>query len=232
MVKKFICAVGLILLSTAASSAQSNPGFVDGLTLCAVVSSVFCQSNQPSSSIGLNQAFTQKMDYPISGSSVTGLEPIIVTFPAGIATVAFDYSHVGVFTGLQTFNGGISVTSSFTATGLVTNADLVNPSTTVNGQTCTLGSTCTVAFSATIGTTVISGGVTNQILYDNGGILGNITKGNSCVYVTNGTGVPSCATTLPTGLSTVSFSVTGAASCTLTTVSHLTVVNGIVTLCN
>jgi hypothetical protein len=93
------------------------------------------------------------------------------------------------------------VTGSNTVTyEQVPNAALVNPSTTVNGQTCTLGGTCTISASAgsiTVGTTSIIGGSTNQFLYDTGGTLGEVTKGNNCVYGTNGTGVPSCVTALP-----------------------------------
>lgn len=48
--------------------AQTNPGFVDGLTLCATVTSVYCQGNPPSNSLGLNTAFSRKMDYPSSSS--------------------------------------------------------------------------------------------------------------------------------------------------------------------
>lgn len=44
-----------------------------------------------------------------------------------------------------------------------------------------------------VGGTNVTSGVTNQLLYDNSGVLGEITKGNNCVYQTNGTGVPSCA---------------------------------------
>ncbi len=68
-----------------------------------------------------------------------------------------------------------TVTGAFTATGLVTNADLVNAATTVNGQTCTLGSTCTVTAAAsgiTVGTSTISSGSTGNVLYNNGGVLG------------------------------------------------------------
>lgn len=93
----------------------------------------------------------------------------------------------------------LTVTGSFTATGLVTNADLVNTVITVNTVACTLGSSCSISAAASlvVGSTTVSSGTTNQILYDNGGTLGEITKGNSCVYGTSGTGVPSCVTTLP-----------------------------------
>lgn len=52
----------------------------------------------------------------------------------------------------------------------------------------------------TIGTTAITGGTANQILYDNAGAVGEIIKCNSGVYQTNGSGVPSCGTTLPSGV--------------------------------
>lgn len=111
----------------------------------------------------------------------------------------------------------LTVTGSLVATGLVTNADLVNQSTTVNGQTCTLGAACTISSSAgtiTIGVTTIATGTTNQLLYDNGGLLGEVTKGNSCLYGTNGTGVPSCLTALPASLTTPNLTVTGSFTAT------------------
>lgn len=49
----------------------------------------------------------------------------------------------------------------------------------------------------TVGTSTITSGTTQQILYDNAGVLGEITKCNSGVYQTNGSGVPSCGTSLP-----------------------------------
>lgn len=64
------------------------------------------------------------------------------------------------------------------------------------------------AAGITINTTTITGGTTNQLLFDNAGTIGEITKGNSCVYLTNGSGVPSCSTTLPTGIVISSASIT------------------------
>ncbi len=76
-------------------------------------------------------------------------------------------------------------------------------STTVNGQICTIGSSCTIVASAgtiTVGTTLVSSGSANALLYNNAGTLGNITTANNSVLITNGSGVPSWATTLPTSL--------------------------------
>jgi hypothetical protein len=106
---------------------------------------------------------------------------------------------------------GLTVTTLFTATGLVTNGDLANPSTTVNGQTCTLGSACTVTAAATaitVGTTTIASGTPNGLLYDNGGSFGNLATANNGVLVTSSGGVPSISSTLPSGLSAPSFTVT------------------------
>jgi hypothetical protein len=79
------------------------------------------------------------------------------------------------WTALQTFSGGATVTTSFTATGLVTNADLVNAGTTVNGVNCVLGSTCSIvatASSITIGTTTIVSGSNTKVLFDNSAVIG------------------------------------------------------------
>jgi hypothetical protein len=68
-----------------------------------------------------------------------------------------------------------TITGAFTATGLVTVADLANPSVTVNGATCTLGSTCSPpASSIVVGTTAVTSGTGGDVLYNNGGILGNL----------------------------------------------------------
>ena len=112
--------------------------------------------------------------------------------------------------------GSPTITTSFTATGLVKNADLVNASTTVNGQTCTLGSTCTItatAASITVGTTTVSGGP--GVLYNStsGGTLTAVSFVNNAVMVTNGSGVPSFSTTLPSSLAATSLTCT---TCTLT----------------
>ena len=89
---------------------------------------------------------------------------------------------------------GLTATSSFTATGLVTNSDLANSSTTVNGQPCTLGGTCTITTSASniiVGTTTVSSGTTNYLLYNNGGNLGNEAVSSLTIAYSQLTGAPS-----------------------------------------
>lgn len=69
-----------------------------------------------------------------------------------------------------TFSGTVA------GAGTIPNSVLVNAATTVNGQTCTLGSTCTVtaaASSITVGTTTISSGSDQFILYNNAGVFAN-----------------------------------------------------------
>ena len=69
----------------------------------------------------------------------------------------------------------------------VPNAALANSGTTVNGTLCTLGLTCTVTATAgtiTVGTTTIGSGTGGDILYDNGGTLGNLgTTGSGNVVL-------------------------------------------------
>jgi hypothetical protein len=127
----------------------------------------------------------------VYGTSSGGVPSCLTTLPSTLTLPGLISSSASI--------AGLTVTSSFTATGLVTNADLASPTVTVNTVACTLGSSCTISASASlvVGSTTVSTGTTNQILYDNGGTLGEIAKGNSCVYGTNGTGVPSCITTLP-----------------------------------
>lgn len=54
--------------------------------------------------------------------------------------------------------------------------------------------------SLTVGTSTVTSGTTNGLLYDNAGVLGNLITANSGVLITSGAGVPSISTTLPDGL--------------------------------
>jgi hypothetical protein len=95
-----------------------------------------------------------------------------------------------------TFGGTVS------GAGTIPNGVLANSATTVNGQTCSLGSTCTVTAAAagvTVGATTVTGGstATNDLFFNNASVLGRIAAANSSVLVTNGSGVPAWATTLP-----------------------------------
>lgn len=54
----------------------------------------------------------------------------------------------------------------------------------------------------TVGSTTVSSGTTQQLLYDNGGVVGEVTKGASCVYLTSAGSVPSCSQTLPSAVQT------------------------------
>lgn len=71
----------------------------------------------------------------------------------------------------------------------------ISNATTVNGQTCTLGSTCTVSVSN------VGGGSANEVLYQTGvGATGFITPCASGAMVYNGSDVPQCSNTMPTGM--------------------------------
>jgi len=84
------------------------------------------------------------------------------------------------------------------------NSGLVNSATTVNGQTCTLGASCTVTAAATgvtVGSTTITGGTSGRVLYDNAGVLGEMT--------TSGTGTQLALTNSPTFTTPVLGAATG-----------------------
>ena len=61
----------------------------------------------------------------------------------------------------------------------------------------------------TVGSTVVTSGVTNGLLYANGSVLGNLATLGSGVLVTSAGGIPSIATTLPSGLTVPSPTFTG-----------------------
>jgi hypothetical protein len=82
----------------------------------------------------------------------------------------------------------------------------------VNGLISSIGSAASIA----VGKTNIVGDTPNGLLYDNGGVLGNLATGNSGVLVTNGSGVPSISSTLPSGLAIASPVLSGTATGTYT----------------
>lgn len=157
----------------------------------------------------------------IAASGPTGsstVAPIITYNAAGQLTVVSSATitpGVGSITGLGT---GVA-----TALGNAVNGTgglaASNASITINSVSCTLQSTCTISAAASLvlASTAISGTghAVNNILFENPvGTLGEIAAGNSGVLVTSAGGVPSIATTLPSGLSAPSLTVT-----TLLTVS-------------
>jgi hypothetical protein len=156
---------------------------------------------------------------------------------------------------------GLTVTSSFTATGLVTLGDiatqatntvLVNATagaasptaqamgscssagqaliwTTNTGFGC--GTIVATAGAVTIGTTTITSGATNTILYQNGasptGTIGEIATANSGVLITSGTGVPSISSTLPSGIAATNMSLTTPTILTSLTYGGVTLSNSV-----
>lgn len=61
----------------------------------------------------------------------------------------------------------------------------------------TLALTTSPAGAIVVGTTTVTSGTSNGILFNNAGVLGNTASANSSVLVTNGSGVPAFSTTLP-----------------------------------
>ena len=65
-----------------------------------------------------------------------------------------------------------------------------------------------VATSIGVGTTTITSGTTKGMLYDSGGVLGNLATANNAVLGTDGSGNPSMSTTLPSGLAATNLALT------------------------
>lgn len=91
--------------------------------------------------------------------------------------------------------------------GTFGSASLV-PIITVNGKGL-ITNVSTTPFGFTVGSSPITGGITNGLLYDNGGVIGNLSTLGNGVLVTSSGGVPSIATTLPSALSIPSPTFTG-----------------------
>lgn len=100
-----------------------------------------------------------------------------------------DICNIG--SGTQTLTPATSTINGVATLAIQTNQCYRVVSDGTNYQIANLPSS--VSGPITLGVTGISGGVTNQLLYDNAGSVGEVTKGNNCLYQTNGTGVPSCA---------------------------------------
>ena len=84
---------------------------------------------------------------------------------------------------------------------------------TINSTNCQLAVSCSIPSGPlTVSTTIISGGTPNGLLYNAGGspnnLIGNLATCNNGVIGTNGSGVPSCSTTLPSGLAATNLSLT------------------------
>ena len=118
----------------------------------------------------------------------TGVDPLPKTLSGDGTLAASGAITIGKVNGVAysaspSTNTVPVVTGSNTVTyEAVPNAALANASTTVNGQTCTLGSTCTITASAgtvTVGTTTVASGTSGRVLYDNAGVLGELTTTGS-----------------------------------------------------
>jgi hypothetical protein len=84
----------------------------------------------------------------------------------------------------------------------------VVPIITVNGKGL-ITAVSTAPVGLTVGSSSITGGATNSILYQNGTVLGELSVVGNAVLSTNVSGVPSLSTTLPSGLTVPSPTFTG-----------------------
>ncbi len=98
----------------------------------------------------------------------------------------------------------------------MTAESIISPTTVVaNGVAVTTAAPLPVTLVGGVSPTTIAlgtpltGGSTNQLLYaTSGSVLGEITKANSSVLISNGSGVPAWDTTLPSGLAATNMALT------------------------
>jgi hypothetical protein len=114
---------------------------------------------------------------------------------SGIVPLAFG----GTNASLTASNGGI-VYSTASAFAVLAGTGSAGQCLLSGSNAAPTWGSCGSSAGITVGTSTITSGTTQQILYDNGGVLGEITKGNNCVYGTGGTGIPSCLATLPSAV--------------------------------
>jgi hypothetical protein len=119
---------------------------------------------------------------------IAGALLAISAVPAAAQTTFYSTdAHFHTVTTLGTVTSG-----TWNATP-ISNAFLANSAVIVNGTSCTLGAACAptaIASSVVPGTTTVTGGTSNGLLYNNGGGLGNLATANSGVLITTGSGVP------------------------------------------
>lgn len=77
-VRKMIVAALLMLAFTWFAKAQTSPGFIDEVPLCANYPNTKCSNTTPTNPLSLNQAFTNKADYPLPTISVASANPPIL----------------------------------------------------------------------------------------------------------------------------------------------------------
>lgn len=171
-----------------------------GLTSCQSSASLAANSTQiPPRGFFSTSCLESFPSLALTGTSVNRL---LLGQGAGAVT-----SMASAGTATTLLHGGSPPTFS-----AVANADLVNSATTVNGQTCTLGSTCTVTAAAAgvvVGTTTVGGGTSGRVLYDNTGVLGEMTTSGSGTQLAL-TNTPTIASPTITGAFTATGLVTNA----------------------
>jgi hypothetical protein len=160
--------------------------------------------------------------YPFPGSlaNITiGVTPVVggstsqCLFVSGgvVGQQACTLSAITSLTGDGTATGpGISALTLATVNSNVGTfgSGAVVPIITVNGKGL-ITSVSTSPVSIAIGSSAIMSGSNNGIIYDNGGVFGNLVTLSNAVLVTSVGGVPSMTTTLPSGLTIPSPTFTG-----------------------
>ena len=184
--KKIAAVLFLALLWTSSALAQSSPGWSYGTV---------------PTPAQWNAAFAGKQDF--TGGALCSTAGCIMS---GTLTTATPSATLVPFIIPQ----GAAPTSPPNGAIWTTSAGMFAE---INGATVGPFTSSTVA-SIIIGTTTITGGNANGLLYNNGGLAGNLATANNGVLITSGAGLPSISSTLPSGLSIPSPTVTTAFTAT------------------
>lgn len=149
----------------------------------------------------------------IGSTPVTGGTDNLCLYVAGsvVGQQECTLSAITSLTGDVTATGpGVSV-ATLAASGVVAGtygSVSTIPIITVDVKGRVTGAT-TTPVGITVGSTLLNSGSVDGLLYDNGGVLGNLATLINGVLVTNGSGLPSIATTLPAALTIPSPTFTG-----------------------
>ena len=166
--------------------------------------------------------------YSSSGNVIGGLATAasaVLTTVSSVPTWASDLSVALGGTGAATFTAYSVICAGTTATGAFQNVSGVG----LSGQALVSnGASALPTWQNVSGSGTINSGTVNELAYytGSGTTVGPISTANNGVLVTNGSGVPSISTTLPSGLSATSMTMVtptlGAATATSITFSPTT----------
>lgn len=144
----------------------------------------------------------------------TGVPSLSTTLPSALTVPAPTVSGAAAFTGVPTFTG-LSSGTQVSCLGLnSSNSLVIATGACAAGGSVTWPATNDMVISNGTNTPAGLAPANNDLVYSTGGSFANLVTANNAVLATNASGVPSLATTLPSGLTIPAPIISGAAAFT------------------